>query len=207
MNETFIINNSDWYDSDGNRISAHDGYLSNFGDMFYWYGSNYKGNPDGKWGPSTAGLQNGFNVYSSKNLTDWTYEGVCLNFPSKGQYSQGTSHRPGVIYNDRTGMFVMWFYYYVKFPGVMLTVAVSRSPTGPFEIAGIRKSGEEHGYAQDMGIFKDDDGKAYVVYDDCSRNIRVDLLTDDYLDTTRSGVIALTPEHEASAMIRYTAIP
>jgi hypothetical protein len=57
--------------------------------------------------------------------------------------------------------------------------------------------------AQDCGLFKDDDGKAYLVYDDGHRNLRVDLLSDDYLSSTKKTVIAMQPAHEGSAMIKY----
>jgi hypothetical protein len=45
---------------------------------------------------------------------------------------------------------------------------------GPFTYVGLRKTGEEHGLGQDLGLFKDADGKGYLVYDDGHRNIRVD---------------------------------
>ena len=44
-----IINGSDWFDTEGRKISAHEGELARFGDYFYWYGSSYKNNPQGKF--------------------------------------------------------------------------------------------------------------------------------------------------------------
>jgi hypothetical protein len=85
----------------------------------------------------------------------------------------------------------MWYFYFRKYPDVMLTVATADGPAGPFAIQGLRRSGEEHGWAQDLGAFQDADGRAYLVYDDGHRNLRVDLLTEDYLQTTRRSVIAL----------------
>ena len=116
---------------------------------------------------------------------------------------RGTAHRPNVIYNDATKTYVMWFFDIVKYPDVMMTVATSKSPTGPFTIVGLRETGEPHGYAQDCGLFKDDDGKDYLVYDDGFRNLRVDLLSDDYLSSTKQSVIALKPKHEGAAMGKY----
>ena len=91
----------------------------------------------------------------------------------------------------------------------MLTVASADAPAGPFVIQGLRKSGEEHGWAQDLGAFQDADGRAYLVYDDGHRNLRVDLLSADYLDTTRKSVIALAAgsgsgqQYEGAAMAKY----
>jgi hypothetical protein len=68
-----IRNFSRWVDVDGNPISCHDGAIARFGDTFYWYGTSYRGNPNGLWGRKGTHLQNGFNVYSSRNLVDWKH--------------------------------------------------------------------------------------------------------------------------------------
>ncbi len=199
-----IKNDTDWKDTSGNPISCHDGGITRAGEIFYWYGTSYKGNPKGKFGKGAHGLLKGFNVYSSKDLSNWTFQGVCLDFSVEGNSIRGTAHRPSVIYNDKTKKYVMWFFDFAEeYPDVMMTVAVSQFPTGPFKILGLRKTGEEHGWAQDCGLFKDDDGKAYLVYDDGHRNIRVDLLSDDYLSSTKKNAIALKPTCEGSAMIKY----
>jgi hypothetical protein len=33
-----------WTDTDGKLISCHDGGITRVGDIFYWYGTSYKGN-------------------------------------------------------------------------------------------------------------------------------------------------------------------
>jgi hypothetical protein len=102
----------------------------------------------------------------------------------------------------------MWFFYFRKYPDVMLTVATADNPAGPFVMQGLRKSGEEHGWAQDLGAFQDSDGSAYLVYDDGHRNLRVDRLTDDFLDLTNRSIIALSANsrpggYEAATMSKY----
>jgi hypothetical protein len=204
-----IINATDWKDTQGQPISAHEHFVGRFSGVFYWYGTSYKGNPLGQCGTEGAALQNGFNVYRSMNLVEWDYLGECLKFPKTGFGSEGTSHRPCVIYNQPTRKYVMWYFYFRKYPDVMLTVATADKPAGPFTIQGLRKSGEEHGWAQDLGAFQDIDGKAYLVYDDGHRNLRVDLLTDDFLDTTGRSIIALHAgpgqgqQYEGAAMGKY----
>lgn len=205
-----IRNHADWVDTDGRPISCHEGGITRVGDTFYWYGTNYEGNPKFIFGPAAAGLQKDFNVYSSKNLVDWKCEGVCLEFPKKGPnpFGRTTSHRPNVLYNEKTQKYVMWFFICLDYPGVLLHVAVADKPVGPFTIIGPRLSGEEsHGWAQDLGLFKDDDGKAYLVYDDGHRNMRVDLLSDDYTESSYQTAIALKADekhiYEGAAMIKY----
>ena len=141
-------------------------------------------------------MQQGFNCYSSKNLVDWKYEGVCTAFPKEGWLAKGTSHRPNVLYNDKTGKYVMWFFCMgttePEYPAAMLAVAVADKPAGPFTFVGQRNTAEEHGWGQDLGLFKDQDGKGYLVYDDGHRNIRIDLLADDFQSSSGKTVIALS---------------
>ena len=201
-----IENGTDWKDTDGNPISCHEGAMSRFGDTFYWYGTSYVGNPGGAYGKNqqSKGLQQGLNVYSSRDLVHWKYEGVCLDYKASGNTIRGSGHRPNVIYNDLTKKYVMWFFDIAdKYPDVMMTVAVSDSPIGPFNILGLQRTGEKNGYAQDCALFKDDDGKAYLAYDDGHRNLRVDLLSDDYLSSTKKGVMALKAPGEGTAMSKF----
>jgi hypothetical protein len=82
--DKLIRNDTTWLDTGGNPISCHDGGITRVGDTYYWYGTSYKGNPTGLWGRKGAPLQQGFNCYSSKDLVDWKYEGVCFEFPKDG---------------------------------------------------------------------------------------------------------------------------
>ncbi|MCK9412664.1 MAG: family 43 glycosylhydrolase [Prolixibacteraceae bacterium] len=217
--DIFIVNNADWLDIDGKLISAHDGGISQFDNTFYWYGSDYRNTIKGEYGKPAAKLNPGINVYTSKDLVNWKYKGIALAYPDSGWGSNGTSHRAHVLYNKLTKKYVMWFFHYAtRYPDRMASVAVSDSPVGPFKILGFRETGAPEAYekrsedderfgspgcAQDLNVFKDDDENAYLVYDDGSRNIRVDLLTDDYLFSTKKTVIALGKRHEAPAMIKF----
>ncbi|MGA2617390.1 MAG: family 43 glycosylhydrolase [Thermoguttaceae bacterium] len=154
-----IRNHSAWKDTAGNSISCHDGGITRVGDTFYWYGTSYKGNPRGLYGRSAVHLQQGFNCYSSKNLVGWKHEGVCFAFPKEGWLAKGTAHRPNVLYNDQTGQYVLWFFCIgttePEYPAAMLAVAVADKPAGPFTFVGRRNTAEEHGWGQDLGLFKD----------------------------------------------------
>jgi hypothetical protein len=86
-----IRNGTDWKDTKGQPISAHEHFVGRFFGAFYWYGTSYKGNPLGQCGLEGAPLQNGFNVYRSTNLADWEYRSECLKFPKSGFGSEGNS--------------------------------------------------------------------------------------------------------------------
>jgi lysophospholipase L1-like esterase len=90
-------------------------------------------------------------------------------------------------------------------------VAVADSPAGPFTALGPREVGTWSGYASDHNVFQDDDGKAYLVYTDHTTAagrtgdyvIRIDSLTDDYLNSNKEGILAMPGMHEAPAMAKY----
>lgn len=68
--------------------------------------------------------------------------------------------RPKVVYNAQTKQFVMWAHVdspnYAK---AAAGVAVSSSPTGPFEYLGSFRPNDA--MSRDQTIFVDEDGKAY----------------------------------------------
>ena len=207
-----VKNNSEWYDTNGRLISAHGGGITRVSNTFYWYGASYARNPQGFFGkkikytpdPDTwERYFDGFNVYSSQDLVNWSYEGKALSAPKKGWCRLYGSHRPHVVYNEETLKFVMFFYYYPVYPGCMLMVAYSDAPTGPFKIKAFIETGSASGHTGDMNVFKDKNGKAYIVYDDCSFNILIDRLTDDYYSSLKDGVLVMERKQEAPAMIRY----
>ncbi|MAE66260.1 MAG: hypothetical protein CMJ18_18470 [Phycisphaeraceae bacterium] len=208
-----IRNGEDWIDVDGHPIEAHDGGVSRFDGIWHWYGTSYVNTPGGEYGAKAARLNPGINVYTSSDLARWKHAGIALAYPESGWGAEGTIGRAHVIFNAGTRQYVMWcFHYATAYPDVMATVSVADAPTGPFRILGPRatgappatwRSGGPAGSAQDLNVFRDDDGAAYLVYDDGSRNIRVDHLTDDYLDCTGESVVALEAVHEAPAMIRF----
>jgi hypothetical protein len=213
-----IANNTDWLDANGRPILAHDGHITRVKDTFYWYGSSYAGNPKGKYGAAAGfAVWNGIQVYSSQNLVNWKHEGAALPRPKKGWGVVGSVGRAHVIYNDKIGKYVMWFWYHTTYPTVFAMVATSDTPTGPFKVKGARQVGSQTGFGSDLNVFKDDGGKAYLVYTDhhtydeskrfdkgrAKYAILVDSLTDDYLASNKEGAVAIPSGGEAPAMAKY----
>ena len=69
-----IINNTDWFDVEGRPIMAHEGDIARFNGFFYWYGSSYENNPNGKFDIGDGPVRNGVQVYRSTDLKNWTYK-------------------------------------------------------------------------------------------------------------------------------------
>ena len=89
----------------------------------------------------TAGnrAQVGVRVYSSKDLCNWKDEGVALQVsddPKSDIAKDCILERPKVIYNAKTGKFVMWFHLELKGHGYRSArsgIAISDKPAGPFK--------------------------------------------------------------------------
>ncbi|HDR50963.1 MAG TPA: beta-glucanase [Mariniphaga anaerophila] len=121
-----------WPDNNGMHINAHGGGILHHNNTFYWYGEH---KIEGEIG-NTA--QVGVHVYSSKNLYDWVDEGIALKVDEdeKSDIARGCIlERPKVIFNKKTGKFVMWFHLELKdmgYDAARSGVAVAEKPEGPF---------------------------------------------------------------------------
>jgi len=122
-----------WSDNLGVHINAHGGGILYHNNTYYWYGEH---KVSGKIG-NTA--QVGVHVYSSKDLYNWTDQGIALRVvdnDSTHDIAKGCIlERPKVIYNPQTEKFVMWFHLELRGQGYDAArsgVAVSDHPTGPF---------------------------------------------------------------------------
>ena len=186
-----IINGKSWKDTNGKIINAHGGGMLYYAGIYYWYGeykgdSNYLLDTVKTWECWRADAR-GISCYSSKNLIDWTFEGIVLSpspDPTSDLHPSQVIERPKVIYNERTKKFVMWMH--IESPNYEKAhagVAVSNSPTGKFNYLGSFRPNEKD--SRDQTIFKDDDGRAYHIYSsEWNKTTVVGLLTDDYLQHT-----------------------
>lgn len=122
-----------WPDNNGFHINAHGGGVLFYAGKYYWFGEH---KIEGKKGNQA---HVGVHCYSSGNLTDWTDEGIALAVVKDNPESDITEgcilERPKVIYNEKTGKFVMWFHLELKGQGYKAArtgVAVAANVTGPY---------------------------------------------------------------------------
>lgn len=119
-----------WEDNNGQHINAHGGGVLFHEGKYYWFGEHRPAK-----GFST---EVGVTCYSSPDLCNWTYEGVALPVSSEegNDIEKGCiMERPKVIYNAKTGKFVMWFHLELKGEGyaaARAAVAVSDTPADPY---------------------------------------------------------------------------
>lgn len=206
-----IIPGAVWRDTEGNPVNAHGGGILFYNNTYYWYGEIKQGPtwrvPGSTWENYRVNA-GGVSCYSSKDLLHWIYNGVAL--PAETTDSTSDLHiskvieRPKVIYNKKTGKFVMWMH--IDSPDYRYArsgVAVSDRPEGPFRYIGsVRPNGN---MARDMTIFQDDDGRAYHFYSsEENQTMHVCELTDDYLShTPNDRRILIKRFREAPAVCRY----
>jgi beta-glucanase (GH16 family) len=128
--EKAIASGKVWRDTDGNVINAHGGGVLFHKGTYYWFGEH---RPD-----SGFVTEEGVSCYSSTDLCHWKYEGISLAVSDKveSDIEKGCiMERPKVIYNEKTGKFVMWLHLELKGQGygpARTAVAVSDSPVGPY---------------------------------------------------------------------------
>lgn len=122
-----------WLDDNDVHINAHGGGILYENNRYYWFGEH---KTSGKGG-NLANV--GVHCYSSKDLYNWKDEGVVLQVEPEGSGSPIEKgcilERPKVIYNAKTGKYVMWFHLEPKgqgYKGAHSGVAVSDNVTGPY---------------------------------------------------------------------------
>jgi len=122
-----------WPDTEGRHINAHGGGIIYFNDTYYWFGEYRL--PRLEKDRSHYGV----SCYSSKDLLNWKNEGLALKVVNDtvSLLNPGcVIERPKVIYNKKTGKFVMWFHHELKGQGykaALTGVAVSDNITGPYK--------------------------------------------------------------------------
>ena len=121
-----------WPDTDGKHINAHGGGIILYDGIYYWFGESRL--PRGEKDRTHYGV----GCYSSKDLLNWKNEGLALRVISDttNMLQPGcVIERPKVIFNKKTGKFVMWFHHELKGQGyraALTGVAVSDNITGPY---------------------------------------------------------------------------
>lgn len=130
--------------------------------------------------------------------------------------------RPKVLYNEQTDKWVLWWHSDGRTtPGgstyarSMAGVAVSDSPTGPFELTGVYRMPNRTGYkactqaavpgqARDMTVHQEPDGSAYIVYSsEENRSLYIARLNDDYTNVTHTTDTDMANAHQFSANGEY----
>jgi len=214
----------DWHDTDGNIINASDGGIIYANGKYHWYGQALRDLPfNSKDGLIDGGVGTvGVVMYESDDLYHWRYEGVilaCSDDPESELYAPMRFERPKIIYNEKTGQYVLWCHY-VRYPGIHgfekgqgeAGVAVCDTVNGNYRWIGTMRPVDDRGIVRDCTLYQDHDGSAYFIYDrdissypgELNRCLYIVKLTDDYLSCTDEYKrIDVAFRREAPAIVRY----
>jgi acetyl esterase/lipase len=219
-----------WPDDKGVHINAHGGGVLFHDGVYYWFGEFKVGGDAGNY------AQVGVGVYSSRDLYNWKNEGVALavsNDPASEIAKGCIIERPKVIYNAKTGKFVMWFHLEFNGKGyatARAALAVSDKPAGPYKYVGsyrlnpgvwpvdataeekaassakpLSRDFKEGQMARDLTLFVDDDAKAYLIASsEDNSTLHIVQLSDDYQGFSGKWARAFSGDfNEAPALFKH----
>jgi hypothetical protein len=184
-----------WPDDRGQHIQAHGGGILQMGKVYYWFGEDRS--------MMNARTNRYVSCYSSTNLAQWTFcrQVVCLADPEN--LGRGwVLERPKVFYNKKTKKFVMYAHIDGRGGYQFASVAVFTCDKvdGDYQyLKSFRPLGHE---SRDIGQFVDDDGSAYLIFEDRPFGFRIAKLSRDYLAVEKE--MCLIPAHmEGGALVHY----
>lgn len=186
-----------WPDTDSNHIQAHGGGIIKIKNMYYWYGEQRGQGLDPKY--------RYVSCYASRDLLNWNFRrNVIKMLPPDSLPSNWVLERPKVFYNSKTKKYVMYFHIDANnYKVAQVGVAISNTPDGEFTyVKRFRPLGHE---SRDIGQFIDDDGSAYLVFEDRPFGFRIAKLSDDYMNVEKE--MSLVAAHmEGGAIVHYNGL-
>lgn len=166
-----------WNDKSGAAINAHGGCVQYSNGYYYWFGESRSGSKS-----------NGISCYRSSDLYNWerlskavTPTGTMTD-EGKDIASGRTLERPKVLYNAKTGKWVMWIHWEngSNYNEAKVAVLTSDKVEGPYTLVDVfRPNGCD---SRDQTLFLDSNGQAYHIYStNMNSNTNCERLTDDFL--------------------------
>lgn len=209
--EKQIVQGAKWLDTDGNPINAHGAGMLYHNGKYYLYGEYKKGEtilPEWATWECYRTDVTGVSCYSSPDLVNWKFEGIVLpavkDDASHDLHPSKVLERPKVVYNPKTGKFVMWAHVEsADYGKAAAGVAVADKPTGPFKYLGSFRP--NNAMSRDQTVFVDDNGKAYqFASSENNQTLYINELTDDFLRPTgRFTRNFIGAAREAPAVFKY----
>ena len=187
-----------WPDDRGQRVQAHGGGILKLGDVFYWFGE------DRSMGNSRSNRY--VACYSSTNLAQWTFRRQVVKLADPENLGRGwVLERPKVFYNDKTKKFVMYAHIDGRGGYKFASVAVFTCDTVDGDYQYLKSFRPLDHESRDIGQFVDDDGTAYLIFEDRPFGFRIAKLSDDYLTVEKE--VCLIPQHmEGGALVHYNGL-
>lgn len=214
-------NGMPWYDTDGNVIHAHGGWMLRVGEYWYWYGEDRTD-------------ENFVNCYRTRDFRNFEFRGHVLtaNSPAKPSYvanadlnlkkkpevdlapaalrrfdSEGrllaNIERPKVLYDEKTGKYVMWMHYEngLNYLDAACAVASCDTPDGEFVYHGsFNPFGQ---MARDCTIVRQDEDWYFAAAGRDNKDLFIYRMTEDCLSVDKvANVLFQNQSREAPAFFQ-----
>lgn len=167
------------------------------GDTYYWFGED-----------RTRGLARSnryVSCYSSTDLAHWTFRNQVVKLADPENLGPGwVLERPKVFYNAPTKKFVMYAHIDDRrYQFASVAVLTCDKPDGDYQyVKSFRPLNHE---SRDIGQFVDDDGTAYLIFEDRPFGFRIAKLSGDYLNVEKE--MSLIAKHmEGGALVHYDGL-
>lgn len=186
-----------WPDQNGDHIQAHGGGITHIGKTYYWYGEERRQGLDSN--------KRYVSCYASKDLTNWTFKGDVLQLDDPENLGRHwVCERPKVFYNAKTKKYVMYLHLdNSSYKLARVAIAVSDKPDGKYTyVKSFRPLGQE---SRDIGQFIDDDGRAYLIFEDRPNGFHIAKLSDDYMDVEKEMCL-VKMKLEGGAVVHYNGL-
>jgi hypothetical protein len=187
-----------WPDDKGQHVQAHGGAIIRVDGTHYWFGEQRR-----------QGLEaehRYVSCYSSKDLGRWRFLGDAVDLTDPEHLGpRWVLERPKVFHNPRTKKFVMYAHLDdARYKVARVAVLVSDKVAGPYSyVKSFRPLGQE---SRDIGQFIDDDGSAYLIFEDRPlKGFHIAKLSDDYMDVEKDVAIVRAPL-EGGAVVHYKGL-
>ncbi len=187
-----------WPDDRGQHIQAHGGGILKLGEVYYWFGEDRS--------QTNARSTRCVACYSSTNLAQWTFRNQVVRLTDPENLGRDwVLERPKVFYNVKTKKFVMYAHIDGRGGYRFASVAVLTCDTVDGDYQYLKSFRPLDHESRDIGQFVDDDGTAYLIFEDRPFGFRIAKLSDDYLTVEKE--ICLIPEHlEGGAVVHYQGL-
>ena len=199
-----IENGTIWTDTDGAVLHAHGGHMLQVGDTWYWYGEDRRDNLY-------------VSCYASKDLVHWTFRNHVLRTDSPAEAGRVRAdlrltredggkvniERPKVLYNEKTGKYVMWMHYEngKDYLCAAAAVATCDTPDGDFVYHGsFNPYGE---MSRDCTLFQDEDKAYFLSASRDNADMHMYRLQEDWLNIEKLSANFWQGEYrEAPALVK-----
>lgn len=202
-----IVPGAIWPDDRGLHVQAHGGGIIRLRDdtpgasgpegekgfTYYWFGEERAQN--------LPRNQRAVSCYASKDLVHWVFRGDAMTL-NGAEYP--IVERPKVLFNAATKKYVMYFHLDNNgYSQAEVGVATSDAIDGRYTpVKHFRPLNHE---SRDIGQFIDDDGTAYLIFEDRPNGWHIARLSEDYLSVEKD-VCLIKMAMEGGALVHYQGL-